>query len=299
MQYITASSITASSLELKPSPQSSISSSIQPLNQAIGQALIIAYRENTDRLEAVLTFLGFDCEVLRQNDSPEYQDCAATYRCMLNHQHAWKQAAQSDRPTLIVEADFVPVVGMGNLPLPFNLEQPNVGICWLYTCAPQVYSLSTDGYAEGFSTGLVAYILTPEGAATLCGLADQVTEKQGTGYCTFDSDIEKYLRIRGFKNYIAYRNYGEHGGRSNPEHQQNGMSGIHRADVLAGKLAFLPDYAGTSSNRYWHFYQARLYARLKGIGRLLTGRFLRWKLLRYSKTPDRLLKFAIGRQIVF
>lgn len=281
-------------------PRSTLpTSSIQPLNQAIGQTFIIAYRENTDRLETVLTFLGFDCEVLRQEDRPEYQDCAAIYRCMLNHQRAWKRAAAADRPTLMVEADFVPVVGMGDLPIPFNLEQTNVGICWLYTCAPQVYSLAPDGFAEGFSTGLVAYILTPEGAATLCGLVDQVTEKQGTGYYNFDSDIEKYLRIRGFKNYIAYRNYGEHGGRSNPEHRQNGMSGIHRADVLAGKLAFLPEYAGSDSMRYWRFYQARAYARLKGIGRLLMGRFLRWKLLKYSRTPNRLLKFAIGRQLIF
>ncbi|WP_263971715.1 LPS biosynthesis glycosyltransferase [Leptolyngbya ohadii] len=284
---------------LKPSGEPAAQTMKLPLSQAIGETFIIAYRENTDRLETALTESGFNCTVLRQEDHPTYENCAAIYRCMLNHQRAWKRAAESDRPTLIVEADFVPVVNLGELPLPFNPEQLNVGISWLYTCAPQVYSVTPEGYAEGFSTALVAYILTPEGAAALCGLVDQVTEEQGTGYYNFDSDIDKYLRLRGFRNYIPFRNYGEHGGRSNPEHRRNGMSGIHRADTLAGELAFLPDYAGTQGDRQLQFAWARLNARIKGIGRLITGRFLRWKLLRLSKTPDRLLKFAIGRQLFF
>ena len=262
----------------------------------ISRVFIIAYRESTVQLEAAFAREGLPCEVLRQEDNPDYQSYAAIYRCMLNHLRAWTFAAQQEKPTLIVEADFVPVVGLGQLPLPFNPEQPNVGISWLYTCAPLVYSLTRDGYAEGFSTGLVAYILTPQGAASLCGLVNQVTKEHGTGYYNFDSDIEKYLRIRGFKNYIAFRNYGEHGGRSNPEHRRNGMSGIHRADVLCGKLAFCPDYA-IGWNRPILFLQARLKARIKGIGRLLAGRFLRWKIVRRSSSPDRLLQFALQRQL--
>lgn len=277
-------------------PQSLKQSRGDRLIDHIGRVLIIAYRESTLQLEAAFAREGIPCEVVRQEDNPDYQGYAAIYRCMLNHLRAWTFAAQQELPTLIVEADFVPVVGLAQLPLPFNPEQSNVGISWLYTCAPQIYSISPQGYAEGFSTALVAYIVTPQGAASLCGLANQITVQHGTGYYNFDSEIDKYLRIRGFKNYIPFRNYGEHGGRSNPEHRHNGMSGIHRADVLFGKLAFLPDYA-IGKNQAFFLFKARLRARIKGIGRLLTGRFLRWKIVRQSSTPNRLFQFALQRHL--
>ena len=284
---------------------------IDRLVDQIDRVLIIAYRESTTQLETSLRREGFVCEVVRQGDEPEYRDCAAIYRCMLNHRSAWKRAAQAEKPTLIVEADFVPVLGLAQLPLPFNVEQPQVGIAWVYTCAPQIYNVSPEGYAEGFSTALVAYILTPQGAKSLCGLGqdgleeglvekglvEEVTAAHGRGYYNFDSDIDKFLRKRGFKNYVPFRNYGEHGGRSNPEHRHNGMSGIHRADVLYGRLAFLPPYAGDRADRYFKFIQARLQARLKGIGRLLLGKFVRLKILKGSQVRDRLLKFALYRHV--
>ncbi len=264
----------------------------QPLVQTIGQTFILAYRESTDQLAAALTAEGLICEVLRQRDLPEYQGYASIYRCMLNHQQAWIRAASITSPTLIVEADFVPVVGLGQLPLPFQAHQQNAGISWLYTCAPQLYSVSADGFGEGFSTGLVAYVVTPLAAAALCEMVAEITRTHGTGYVNFDSEIDKYLRAKGFKNYIPFRNYGEHGGVPNPEHRRNGMSGIHRADVLYGQLAFAPAYAAAESTPL-----ARLQARTKGLARLLLGKFLRLKVLRTSSSPLRMLRFAIGRQI--
>ncbi len=259
------------------------------LSQTIGQRFILAYRESTEQLETTLTAAGLPCEVLRQQDRPEYAGYASIYRCMLNHQQAWLRAAAAKLPTLVVEADFVPVIGMGQLPLPFEPAQLNVGICWLYTCAPQLYSVSSNGFGEGFSSGLVAYIITPQAAAALCEMVAEITRIHGTGYINFDSEIDKYLRAKGFKNYIPFRNYGEHGGIPNPEHRRNGMSGIHQADVLYGQLAFTPAYVAAAP-------QARLRARLKGLARLLLGKFLRFKVWRTSSSPLRLLRFAIGRQ---
>lgn len=266
------------------------------LAEAIGQTFILAYRESTKLLEAALVQSGLPCVVLRQQDQPEYQNYASIYRCMLNHEQAWLKAAHSTQPTLIVEADFVPVVGIGQLPLPFKLDQADAGISWLYTCAPQLYSVTPEGFGEGFSTGLVAYILTPRAAQELCHFVAEITQKHGTGYYNFDSEIDKFLRARNLKNYIPFRNYGEHGGKPNPEHRRHGMSGIHHADVLYGNLAFLPAYVEASNSPKLSLWATRLQAHLRGIIRLLMGRFLRPRVIKGSSVPWRLISFAIRRQ---
>ncbi|GAB4133288.1 MAG: hypothetical protein Fur0046_03890 [Cyanobacteria bacterium J069] len=277
------------------------SSSAPPLllKDIIRQALIIAYQEKTEPLEQTLAAEGWHTKLLRYERSPATNSYAAIYCCMMNHRRAWVLAAAEPQPTLIVEADFVPVVGMSSLPLPMDLTQPTTGMTWLYSCAAQIYSLSPDGFAEGFSTSLVAYIVTPAAARCLCGLADWVQEHHGTGYFNFDSEVDKYLRSHGFKNYLSFRNYGEHGGIPNPEHRQHGISGVHRADVLAGPLAFRPLYAGTDHNWRSRYLWIRLQGRIKGIGRLLLGRFLRPKLLRTARAPGRMLRWAIARQLAW
>jgi hypothetical protein len=262
----------------------------------IGKVLIIAYKESTQQLEEVFRQEGFECEVLRQEFKPEYQNYSRTYLCLMNHCRAWEIAAQKSKPTLIVEADFVPVLGIGKLPLPFNPNQSNVGVSWLYTCAPQVYSISAEGFAEGFSVSTVAYIVTNLAAKTLLGLRGEITDKYGyTKYSSWDSTLDNYLRDRNFKNYIPWRNYGEHGGAPNPEHHQNNLSRIHRADVLYGKLAFTPLYAVGENTGFMTFFFVRLQARLKGIARLILGRFLRPKIIRHSKLPGKLICFALFR----
>ncbi len=272
---------------------------LNTLIHQVGKVLILAHRESTDRLQLTFTQAGFECAVLRQTDKPEYQTYASIYRCLLNHSQAWEFAAQVQQPTLIVEADFVPIAGLEKLPLPFNpTVLGNVGMAWLYTCAPQIYSVTADGFAEGFSTALVAYILTPQGAKALQGFVAEIATKHGTGYYNFDSEIDGFLRAQNLKNYVPFRNYGEHGGRANPEHRHNGMSGRHRADVLWDQLAFLPDYAA-APHPHLRLFWARLQARLKGIARLVLGKYLRPKILRNSKNPGRLLSFAIRRQLRF
>lgn len=268
------------------------------LVDTIERVCIIAYKESTELLEKTFTQAGFSCEVLRQQFQPEYQDFSPSYRCLLNHRRAWQQASQAKQLTLIVEADFVPVVELGQLPLPCHPNQPNLGVVWLYLCAPQVYSVSQAGFAEGFSTSMVAYVVTPQSADVLIELAKEIQGKFNPGvYSTWDSTVDRFLRDRGFKNYIPFRNYGEHGGQPNPEHRQHGLSAAHRADVLYGKLSFMPPYAVEAGKiSYPKYIQTRLQGRLKGIGRLLMGKFLRVHVLCRSKTPARLLFFTLHRQ---
>ncbi|WP_245912479.1 LPS biosynthesis glycosyltransferase [Brunnivagina elsteri] len=278
---------------IKSNNQVSINNS---LVKNISKVLIIAYKESTEQLEKIFTQAGFECEVLRQENKPEYQNYSHSYLCLMNHCRAWETAATETKPTLIIEADFVPVFGIAKLPLQFDPNQSNVGVSWLYTCAPQIYSISPQGHAEGFSVSTVAYIVTPLAAKTLLGLADEVTQKHGNkNYSSWDSTLDKYLRDRNFKNYIPWRNYGEHGGAPNPEHHQHQLSKTHRADVLYGKLAFTPIYAANQKNPVMAFFSVRFQARCKGIARLLLGRFLRPKIVQNSKTPGKLIRFALFR----
>ncbi len=274
------------------------SSDENSLVKRISRVFIIAYKESTQELEELLTNQGFTNEVLRQERKPEYQSYSRSYLCLLNHRTAWERAIQETQPTMIIEADFVPVVNFGKLPLPFNPHQNNVGISWLYTCAPQIYYVSPDGYAEGFSASTVAYIVTPESARFLIELAEEIRTQVGeTNYSSWDSTIDSFLRRKGLKNYIPWRNYGEHGGLPNPEHHKNNLSKTHRADVLYGKLAFMPLYVVKNSKL--NLFGVRFWARLKGIARLGTGRFLRVKVIQGSNFPLRLLRFAILRQLTW
>jgi len=287
----------------------SVSSGYLSLRQTVGTTYIIAYKENTQQLETSLRVEGLPCEVLRQVWQEGYETYARIYLAMLNHLSAWRRIARSDGIALVVEADFVPVQGIGHLPLPFDPSHSDVGMAWIYTCAPQIYTVSCEGYAQGFSTSMVAYLITPAAAQSLVEMAESIHQSEQVGtYINWDSGIEEFLRKRGLRSFVPFRNYGEHGGRPNPEHQQHGLSRMHRADVLYGKLAFMPYYAfegdvpptmnDASLKSHLHYVGARLYARTKGIGRLLLGKFLRWYVCRTSSSPARLLRFAFSRQLI-
>ena len=75
----------------------------------IAQTFVIAYKEPTEQLSEVLTAAGCDCTVLRQVHQPGYETYSPSFLCLLNHRSAWELALRSQKPTLIVEADFVPV----------------------------------------------------------------------------------------------------------------------------------------------------------------------------------------------
>lgn len=260
------------------------------LVDSIGQTFILAYQENTEQLARFLSQAGGHVEVLRQLHRSEYKQYSRSYLCLLNHRKAWERALLSDRPTLIVEADFVPVANFAKLPPPYDPVDKNLGVAWLYTCAPQIYHITESGHAQGYSTSMVAYVITKKSAWRLIELAESVKATPGPEtYTPWDSGIDYYLRDRNFHNYVPWRNYGEHGGLPNPEHRQNNLSTTHRADVLYGPLAFEPPYGNV--------LQERTYGRIKGLGRLLLNKYLRGPVLSNSDQPKKLLKFAIGRQL--
>ncbi|WP_008317521.1 hypothetical protein [Leptolyngbya sp. PCC 6406] len=274
------------------------------LAAGIGQTFILAYQEETTVLETALGEAGLPCEVLRQVHQPGYDTYSRSFLCLLNHRTAWERATQSDKPTLIVEADFVPVQGIGHLPPAFDPQDDALGIAWLYTCAPQVYRVTPSGYAVGYSTAMVAYVVTPRSAQCLMDYANEIAQDPGpTAYSPWDSGLDYYLSDRGFTNYVPFRNYGEHGGISNPEHRshvhrQRRLSGAHRADVLYGPLSFLPPYAQTKTGKssIWVYLQGRCYGRIKGLGRLLLGKYLRIPVLRTAERSLPLAWFALRRQ---
>ena len=268
------------------------------IKDAIAQTIILAYKEDTQPLEACFTEQGLDCKVIRQKHKTEHSGYSPSYLCLLNHRTAWQQVVAANRPTLICEADFVPVRNLATLPLPYDPTLETVGIAWLYTCAPQIYEVLPNNQAIGFSTSMVAYIVTPLGARHLIALAEKITQDFGPKkYSTWDSFIEEFLRIRGLYGYVPWRNYGEHGGKPNPEHKKAGLSSVHRADILYGKLAFAPIYTAQQPHPGLLVFFSRLKARIKGIGRLALGKYLRPPVLAESTTPWKMLQFAIGRQL--
>ena len=269
----------------------------------IGQSFIIACREDTTPLEQALKRSGLQCEVLRQAYRPEYAEYSRSFLCLLNHRHAWELASKAAKPTLIMEADFVPVTNFGELPVSFDPDKSNLGIAWLYTCAPQVYRIVKGGYATGYSTSMVAYVVSPSSARFLMQVADDVAQDPGPGaYTPWDSGLDYSLRDNGFVNYVPFRNYGEHGGIPNPEHRQNKLSVTHRADVLYGPLSFQPFYAcqdGVGKPHFSKYLQGRCYGRVKGLGRLLLGKYLRVPVLTSAEQPLPLAWFALRRQLTF
>lgn len=273
-------------------------SEIRTLRQGIDQTFVIAYREDTTMLEAIFQREQLSFKVLRQGEGEIPANFSRSYACLINHCKAWHQVMASGKAALIMEADFVPVNGMADLPMLCDLTDDRTGVAWLYTCAPQLYYVTAEGFAEGFSVSTVAYVVTPHAAMALLDLAEQIRLEYGEHtYSPWDSKIEGFLRSRSFRCYIPFRNYGEHGGIPNPEHAQNRdrwkqLSRCHRADRLYGELAFLPAYA----SNIWEFRQARLYAWIKGMGRLVLGKFLRWQVVRSSSVPFRLVNFALRRQ---
>ena len=279
------------------------------LVDCIDQTFVIAYKEPTEQLTQVLREAGCRCSVLRQVHQPGYETYSPSFLCLLNHRSAWELALRSEKPTLIVEADFVPVNKFAELPPPFDPEDANIGIAWLYTCAAQVYSVVENRevrWAHGYSTSMVAYVITARSARLLIALAAQVEKDPGPrAYSPWDSGIEYYLRDRELYNYVPFRNYGEHGGLPNPEHGRNRLSKAHRADVLYGKLAFAPMYAHTSGSvasgsvNRWAWLKGRAYGRIKGFGRVLLLKYLREVVVRKSSQKLRLMWWAIARHLPF
>lgn len=265
-----------------------------------GTAIVLSHSEDTSLLVAALRSEGLKVVELRQVHEAHHAGLSPSFLCLMNHMVAWRLALKRRCPTLIVEADFVPVRGFGLLPAPFNPTSPRVGVAWLYSTGARMYSVTKEGFIEGGSTSTVAMAVTPAAAYELLHYSEHVRKATNGGleYCPWDSGIDGYLISRGFKNYLAFKNYGEHGGRSNPEHSQRIRAAWpHRADVLWSELLFRPGYAPEGHRGNLRGAAIRLHARVRGLARFALGYYLRPKILMGSSFPMRLLLTAVARQL--
>ena len=265
------------------------------LQSASSGVVIVAHNEDTTTLRDTLLAEGFSVDEVRGSYTQEQLRYSAIMRCLVNHANAWRIAAQRDRPTIIVEADFVPVKGFGGLPLPTPPERVGNSLTYLYSIAPQIWDLASSQCARGHSGGMVALLVPPNVASALLQFFSEEVEAVPVGaYSAFDAKVGYWLKARGFESYIPYRHYGEHGGIPNPEHARSGLGRPHQADALQGKLAFLPMYARGSILKYWTI---RGRARIWGIIRLVCGRYLAWHDFRRAD-PIPMIRFALGRHLL-
>lgn len=254
---------------------------------------IVAHTEATDALETALGNEGFNVSVIRGPYGPQMASWSRNSLCLVNHTNAWKEARSEDGYSIIVEADFVPVKGFGQLPLPFDENRSPHSLGYLYACGPQVWDLT--GGLRGHAGGMVAYVVSPVVTQKMLEFASaEILSNRPHLYHAWDSQIGYWLKERGVQSFMPYRNYGEHGGKPNPEHRWAGLKATHRADVLWGQLCFLPSYASGSRLRY---RMMRLGARTWGLARLFSGRVLAWHDLKRSPEKGLLLRAVVGRQV--
>lgn len=262
------------------------------IKQHVEQVYVVAYREDTRLLEAALRQEGLPYTVLRATYSGEQLEYSRTVRCLLNHKEAWTRCLQHKGLCMVVEADFVPVVGLAKLPLPFDIDKKERAWGWCYAGGPRLYEFDEKGFARGHAACPVATILGAETAKVLIEFAEHELETHDPReWSGWDCAIQHYALSRGIQSFIPYRNYGEHGGLPNPEHTAHGISPGHQAEALWGRLYFLPMYAKGSKTRYLYF---RAHAKMKGFARILAGRFVEPGLLKALPLRLRVRYLAFG-----
>ena len=258
------------------------------LRKAITRAFIIAYREDTTRLENELGEQGIETCVLRQQHDASLSGYSPQMLCLLNHASAWERSSAEQGLTLFIEADFVPCRNFGHLPLPFDPSaQGELAWSYIYAGGPRIYECLPSGHFLAHACSSVAYVMPP--AVARLGLAYveelRVRHPDWKVYYPWDTEIQWHLMGKGARAFVPWRQLGEHGGLPNPEHARNygglgffrralarGGIGInHRADALAAPLAFLPDYARGKRSA---LFKMRVEGRITGILRLLCGKMV-------------------------
>lgn len=235
--------------------------------------IVVAHKEDTARLRETLEQDGFSVEEVRGPYTEEELVFSRNVRCLINHGKAWATAAKRSKPTVIVEADFVPVVGFGRLPMPIPPGPSPAGrFGWLYSAGSILYGIDEYGLPHGHGNTTVAYVVDAPGALALLEFLARETSRPDPGaYRPWETYLGIFLRKeRSVRNYFVPKQYGEHGGVANREHGRAGARAWHEADILAGRLAFLPAYARGSTVRY---RLRRIRGWFRGFARLLTLRF--------------------------
>lgn len=258
---------------------------------------IVAYKEDIADLEAALKSEGMSPKVIRQSDALYLEGYSPIIRCLLNHRRVWEEIIDAQVAAVVVEADFVPVVGFGKLRVPVPIEKLDSSVAYLYACGAQAYDFYPGGYVRGHSASTVAYYCPPLAAELLCKYTDSLLKAHNPKeYWPWDTEVRVYLQERGVISFLPFRQYGEHGGSGNPEHRSAGLMPTHRADVLFGKLHFLPDYAVGSRLNY---YKTRIKYRAYGVVRLFLGRYVSLKDIRRQDKPWSILWYCVRRNLAF
>ena len=121
----------------------------QPLRTVSSGVVIVAHDEDTVPLRMALEAEGFSVDEVRGPYTDEQLAFSSSMRCLVNHANAWRIAVSRNRPTIIVEADFVPVRGIGDLPRPVPPDRCRNSLAYLYSVGPQVWDLAMPGVARG------------------------------------------------------------------------------------------------------------------------------------------------------
>lgn len=267
------------------------------LNQVVQQAFIICYQEDTSPLEKALYEEGI---TKIHKVSREYTEAELSYtrttRCLIGHYDAWKLAQKAEGLSLIVEADFVPCVGLGEQIVPFPTHLQGAAWGWLYSCAHRVYEYDGE-YIRGHGGTMVSYVIDPVAAKKIEGfLEDQLEKYSPTEYFAWDTWIRMYAQDHGVMMYLAARSYGEHGGITNREHVGEINYPNHQADILISKLHFEPLYAKGSKLQFW---RRRVTAYCRAWARLIALRYVERGTLQNEnftfKYKLRLLKLGLFR----
>ena len=140
------------------------------LHSVSSGVIVVAHKEDTTALTNTLLADGFSVEEVRGPYTAEQQKFSAIMRCLVNHAHAWRMAADRDRPTIIVEADFVPVKGFGRLPVPVPQQKLSYSLAYLYSIGPQVWDLASRDVARGHGGGAVALLDSSKSRVAASGL---------------------------------------------------------------------------------------------------------------------------------
>jgi hypothetical protein len=265
---------------------------VTKLRDAVERVFIVAHREDITDLRSVLEREGFAVEVVRGPRTEEQLTWSAQMQCFANHANVWRKVSAMRGLVLVCEADFVPVKGFADLPVPFSIAPQTGGgqFAWLYNPGATLYGVDSADNLYGHGNTTVCYLFSPGCGQLLLDFFDrEIAKHGGKAYCRWETYLGVYLRWEhGIKNFFVERQYGEHGGQPNPEHALHGRRPWqywHHADLLAGRLAFLPPYARGSASR---FYLWRLISRARGAVRIISLRYLdprhidpgqsRWKL---------------------
>jgi hypothetical protein len=254
---------------------------------------IIAHKEDTQRLENFFRQRGFQLRVLRRQYSPAEQALPSQLRCLLNHRDAWQAIADSGRAGLVIEADFVPIRSFADACAPFDPEVSPVAIGWLYAGGPVIYGFDQRGFALGSSSTAVALLIMPQAAAALVKFASDELAAAKPESLLWDTYFCHQLRgTMNVATYIPLKQFGEHGGITNPDHSLHMARGWHQGDILLDRLAFMPTYARGNLLR---FLAIRWRAALRGLVRVFTGRFIEPPAFRGSRQKGLILLFTLSR----